>query len=152
MIIRFETDYSVFTARSDQYSQPGFPQRSYRKVTNCTMSTQQRLWTASFYHSMRKLILVRCRGYISLIFHVMYMFSFEWWCCDFKYYIRSKSNFMVKGKQFNVLFSTSKFGFNRTIVVESQKLKCKGNEQWRIPFQEICVSMPILCNERCNTK
>ena len=44
---------------------------------------------------------------------------------------------MVKSKQFNVLFiSTSKFGFYRNIAVEhveSQQLKCKGNEQW---FQE----------------
>ena len=46
---------------------------------------------------------------------------------------------MVKSKQLNVLFSTSKFGFNRNIVeehVESQQLKCKGNEQWRKQFQE----------------
>ena len=54
------------------------------------------------------------------------------------YYIRSK----IKSKQFNVLFSTSKFGFNRNIVVESQQLKCKGNEQWQKQFQDfMCLDV-----------
>ena len=46
---------------------------------------------------------------------------------------------MIKSKQFNVLFSTSKFGFNRNYVVEhveNEQLKCKGDEQWQNPFQE----------------
>ena len=79
------------------------------------------------------------RLFISLFFTLRICFLLDGDVALIIYTVKSKKKNMVKSKQFNVLFSTSKFGFYRNIVVEhveSQQLKCKGNEQWRKQFQE----------------
>ena len=85
-------------------------------IISYQLSTQQRHETASFYHSMYRLILVSCRIYFVEFCHVIHMFYFE---CDIAHTL-----YTVKSKHFNVC--QLKFGFNQNIEIESQHFEFRN--------------------------
>ena len=84
-------------------------------IISYQLSSQQRHETASFCHSMYRLILVRCKGYFVMrcicsildgdVVHILYT---------------------IKSKQSNVLFSSWKFAFNQNIDLESQHFEFRN--------------------------
>ena len=88
-------------------------------IISYQLSTQQRHETASFYDSMRSLILVSCRGYFVDSCHVMHIFLFRIVIFGI-YYIQSKVSISMNCS------IVKNFGFNQNIEIESQHFELRN--------------------------